>query len=97
MKPLEHYKQVLSLLKPELQHRFHVQNIGFFGSVVREDFSPEKSDLDLIVDFQQPVGIEFIELAEFLENKLNRKVDLVSRNCIKLPYLKIIEPEVIYV
>ncbi len=97
MKPLEVYINVLSLLKPELQKKFFVNNIGFFGSVVRDDFSPEKSDLDVIVDFQKPVGIEFIELAEFLENKLNRKIDLVSKNGIKPAYLKNIEPEVVYV
>ena len=85
------------MVKPELQKRFFVNNIGFFGSVVRDDFSRENSDLDVIVDFQKPIGIEFIELAEFLENKLNRKVDLVSRNGIKPAYLKNIEPEVVYV
>jgi hypothetical protein len=97
MKLLEYYINALTMLKPELQKRFYVNNIGFFGSIVRNDFSPEKSDLDVIVDFQKPVGIEFIELAEFLENKLNRKVDLVSRNGIKPSYMKNIEPEVVYV
>lgn len=97
MKPLEYYINLLAMVKPELQKRFFVNNIGFFGSVVRDDFSPEKSDLDVIVDFQKPIGIEFIELAEFLEDKLNRKVDLVSKNGIKPAYLKNIEPEVVYV
>jgi uncharacterized protein len=97
MKPLEYYINLLAMVKPELQKRFFVNNIGFFGSVVRDDFSRENSDLDVIVDFQKPIGIEFIELAEFLENKLNRKVDLVSKNGIKPAYLKNIEPEVVYV
>jgi predicted nucleotidyltransferase len=97
MKPLEYYINLLAMVKPELQKRFFVNNIGFFGSFVRDDFSREKSDLDVIVDFQKPIGIEFIELAEFLENKLNRKVDLVSKNGIKPAYLKNIEPEVVYV
>ena len=97
MKPLEYYKNALALLKPDLQERFYVKNIGFFGSIVRDDFSPEQSDLDVIVDFQKPVGIEFIELAEFLENKLNHKVDLVSKNGIKPYYMKNNEPEVVYV
>lgn len=97
MKPLKYYQNLLENLKPELQRRFFVNRIGFFGSVVRDDFSPDKSDLDLIVDFQKPVGIEFIELGDFLEEKLSRKVDLVSKNGIKPAYLKTIETEVVYV
>ncbi len=97
MKSLDYYKKALTLLKPELESRFHVNRIGFFGSVVRKDFSQAHSDLDVIVDFSKPVGIEFIELADFLENRLNRKVDLVSKNGIKPDYMKLIEPEVVYV
>ncbi len=84
-------------LKPTLQDWFHVLNIGFFGSVVREDFSPDSSDLDVIVEFKQPVGIEFIELAEFLEANFNRKIDLVSKRGLKQGYKELIEPEVVYV
>jgi predicted nucleotidyltransferase len=97
MKPLKYYINILGLLKPELQKRYFAKDIGFFGSVVRDDFSSEKSDLDIIVDFQRPIGIEFIKLAEFLESKLSRKVDLVSKNGIKPAYFKNIEPEVVYV
>ena len=63
---------------------------------MRDDFS-SSSDIDIIVDFKQPIGIEFIDLAEFIEGKLQQKVDLVSRNGIKDKYLKAIEREIIYV
>jgi hypothetical protein len=89
-------KKLLEQLKPELALKFHVHSIGLFGSVVRDDFSPS-SDIDIIVDFEQPVGMEFIDLAEFIEGKLQQKVDLVSRNGIKDKYLKAIEREIIYV
>jgi predicted nucleotidyltransferase len=55
---------IIKSLKPELKERFFVNNIGLFGSVVRNDFTME-SDVDVIVDFIKPVGIEFIELAEY--------------------------------
>jgi predicted nucleotidyltransferase len=83
-------------LKPELQRRFFVSSIGLFGSVVRDDFS-ESSDVDIIVDFSRPIGIEFVDLAEYLEKKLHKKVDLVSRNGIRDQYFKAIESEILYV
>jgi predicted nucleotidyltransferase len=87
----------LKSLKHELNTKFYVNSIGVFGSVVRDDFSPSKSDIDIIVDFTRPVGIEFVDLADFLEAKFKRKVDLVSRRGIKDKYFKQIQSEVIYV
>lgn len=96
MGQLAEIKKVLEQLKPELAHKFHVQTIGLFGSVVRDDFSPS-SDIDIIVDFDQPIGIEFIDLADYMEQHLQKKVDLVSRNGVKDKYFKAIEREIIYV
>lgn len=64
---------------------------------VRNKAVRDKSDIDLMVDFFEPVGIRFIELADELEEMLNQKVDLVSRNGIKPKYFRVIEPELIYV
>jgi uncharacterized protein len=89
-------KNSLSALKPEMQQRFFVNTIGLFGSVVRGDFKAS-SDIDIIVDFNKPVGIEFIDLADFIENKLKKKIDLVSRNGVKKKYLEQIESQIVYV
>ena len=94
---LESIKEIILKLKPELIKKYSVKTIGLFGSVVREDFSPETSDIDIIVEFSRPVGIEFIDLADFLETNIKRKVDLVSRKGIKDKYFKKIEPEIMYV
>ncbi|HUC79862.1 MAG TPA: nucleotidyltransferase family protein [Flavisolibacter sp.] len=96
MEQLSEIKQVLQQLKPELSKRFHVHSLGLFGSVVRDDFSPT-SDIDIIVDFNQPVGIEFIDLADYIEQRLRKKVDLVSRKGVKDKYFKAIEREIVYV
>ncbi len=96
MEQLSEIKQVLQQLKPELSRRFHVQSLGLFGSVVRDDFSPS-SDVDIIVDFNRPVGIEFIDLADYIEQRLQKKVDLVSRSGFKEKYFKAIEREIVYV
>lgn len=97
MTSIEIIIQKLRTLKPELISRYYVRSIGLFGSVVRDDFSPTNSDIDIIVDFSRPVGIEFIDLAEFLEKNIDRKVDLVSMNGIKPKYYDQISKEIIYV
>jgi uncharacterized protein len=97
MTSLETIVQKIRTLKPELVSRYYVSSIGLFGSVVRDDFVPSKSDVDIIVDFTRPVGIEFIDLAEFLEKNIDRKVDLVSLKGIKQKYYDQISKEIIYV
>ena len=89
-------KQILTQLKPELVDKYHISSLGLFGSIVRDDFTPS-SDIDIIVDFSQPIGIEFVDLADYIENKLQKKIDLVSRKGIKPKYYQAIEQEIIYV
>ena len=96
MTNLTSIKNTLTLLKPELTSKFFVNSIGLFGSVVRDDFN-EESDIDIIVDFDKPIGVEFIDLADFIESKLRKKVDLVSKNGVKAKYFQQIQSEIIYV
>jgi len=96
MTELTSIKQILTQLKPELKQKYFVNTIGLFGSIVRDDFN-SKSDIDIIVDFSRPIGIEFIDLADYIESKLSKKVDLVSRNGVKAKYFNQIESEIIYV
>jgi uncharacterized protein len=97
MSSLISIKELLQKIKPELVNKYHVKSIGLFGSIVRDDFSNTKSDTDIIVDFSRPIGIEFIDLADYLEFLIKRKVDLVSRNGIKQNFYKEIEREIVYV
>ena len=87
----------LKKIKPELTAKYSVNSIGLFGSIVRDDFSAATSDVDIIVDFSKPIGIEFIDLAEYLESVIQRKVDLVSKNGIKAKYFSQIESEIKYI
>ena len=86
----------LKQVKPHLSEKYHVRTLGLFGSIVRADFTND-SDIDIVVDFHNPIGIEFIDLALELERLLKRKVDLVSRNGIKPKYFHEIQSEIIYV
>jgi predicted nucleotidyltransferase len=96
MQYLESIVSILSNLKPELLDKYPIKSIALFGSATRPDFSDE-SDIDILVDFYRPIGIEFIDLADFLEAKLNRKVDLVSRAGIKPRWFNSIQKDIIYV
>ncbi len=69
-------------IKPELIEKFHVSSIGYFGSYARGQQNGA-SDLDLIVEFSQPVGWTFFALEDFLEQSLGITVDLVTKNGLK--------------
>lgn len=69
-------------LKPMLSQKYFVERIGFFGSFSREEQN-EDSDIDILVEFNRPLGWEFFDLQELLEKELQRKVDLVSIKALK--------------
>lgn len=96
MSHLSSILKTLQAIKPELELTYHVNSIGVFGSAVRDDFRPD-SDIDILVDFSEPIGISFIDLADFLEKKIKAKVDLVSRKGVKPQYLAVIENDIVYV
>ncbi len=78
--------ETLSEYKPVLARKFKVKTIGVFGSCARGEES-EGSDVDILVEFSGPIGWEFVDLKEFLEGILGRRVDLVTVRALK-PRLK---------
>ena len=81
----------------ELKTYYKVKRIGFFGSIVRNDFTA-KSDIDIVVEFSEPVGFfKFAQLERFLSKLLGFRVDLVTKNAIKPAVRKSITKEIIYV
>lgn len=96
MLQVHQYLQILSQQKQQLLKAYPIKTLGLFGSVVRNDFTSE-SDIDVIVEFTKPVGIEFIELAEDLEKLFQRKVDLISRKGLREKTFDFIKEEIQYV
>jgi predicted nucleotidyltransferase len=72
----------LQEIKPVLTDKFHVSSIGYFGSYSTGQQN-EQSDLDLLVEFSEPVGWEFFTIERFLEQTMGLRVDLVTRNSLK--------------
>jgi predicted nucleotidyltransferase len=72
----------IKLLKPELSSKFHVRRIGYFGSFATGNQN-EQSDLDLLVEFSEPIGWNFFSLEKYLENSFGIPIDLVTENSLK--------------
>jgi predicted nucleotidyltransferase len=71
---IEHRSEVAAL---------HATSLALFGSVARDEARAD-SDVDLLVEFDKPVGLfEFLELKERLEEILGRRVDLATRASLK--------------
>jgi predicted nucleotidyltransferase len=62
---------------PYLAAEYGVKRIGLFGSYAK-DIPTEASDIDLVVEFEQPLGFKFIELSEYLERLMGQEVDILT-------------------
>lgn len=70
-------------LKPILYRDYAVKEIGLFGSF-SDNSNTENSDIDLLVVFERPIGWKFFTLELYLEKVLGRKIDLVTKNALKV-------------
>lgn len=82
MSSLTDIKNSLSSLKPKLAEDFAVERIGIFGSYARNE-QTDDSDIDILVEFNRPVGYEFFKLQRFLEKYLGKKIDLATKAMLK--------------
>jgi predicted nucleotidyltransferase len=86
----------LNKYKTALLEKYPIESLAIFGSFARNE-QTNQSDLDLLVDFNDSIGIRFIDLADELEDYIGVKVDLVSRKGIKDKYFQAIKSELVYV
>lgn len=96
MKSLNEITNNLTNHKSRLYADYPIQLMAIFGSYARKEQN-EKSDLDIIVEFNDKIGIRFIDLADEIEKIIGIKVDLVSRKGIKEKYFNTIQTDLIYV
>ncbi|MEA5129304.1 MAG: nucleotidyltransferase domain-containing protein [Proteiniphilum sp.] len=68
-----------------------VKQLYAFGSAVTDHFNPERSDIDLLVEIDEPNpldrGEKLISLWDTFEDFFRRKVDLLTNSSLKNPYL----------
>jgi predicted nucleotidyltransferase len=73
-------ERVIELLREQsgyLAAEYGVRKIGLFGSFAK-GCPTEQSDLDIIVEFDRPLGFRFVDLAEYLEKLLGRRLDILT-------------------
>ena len=96
MTSIETIKAKLATHKKGLEQRFGVDEIGIFGSFARGE-QGDASDLDILVTFSKPIGLGFVELADYLEQLLGMKVHLVSKGALKPRMIQHVTADIVYV
>src|SRR4030042_1929415 len=94
---IEEVKNRLFDKKAEIRKRYHVKKIGVFGSIVRNK-QTKKSDIDILVEFEKGHKdfFNYMRLKYYLEELLDRKVDLVIKEAVKAQLRERILNEVVY-
>lgn len=83
MKNFDQIKHIISQHKQHLLQEFSVKQIGIFGSYVHDVPTPN-SDLDILVEFEKPIGfVKFLRLENYLSELTGVKVDLVTKKALK--------------
>ena len=80
---LAHIEEILRANKRYLSKRYGVKELGIFGSYLHGE-QKNRSDLDILVEFEEPVGLfDFIRLENELTRLTGIKVDLVMKTALK--------------
>jgi predicted nucleotidyltransferase len=93
----EEILKIVNKHKSELQEKYGVEKIGLFGSIARNEAGKD-SDIDIVVELKKADLFILISLKDYLQEKLNGKVDIVRYRADMGTLLKQrINKEVIYV
>ena len=72
--------------------RYHVRRLEVFGSATGDDFDPDRSDVDFLVEFGAlapvPRARAYFGLRESLGRLLERRIDLVEAVAVRNPYIR---------
>jgi len=81
-------KEIISLLKKHkgLLKKYKVKRIGLFGSYVRGE-QKRGSDIDFLVEFEEPNFDNFMDLIFHLEDLFRKKVELITNGSLS-PYIE---------
>ncbi len=96
----EKVTEILRKKYPYLVSKYGIRRIGLFGSYAKEE-QTEDSDIDIVAEFEKPIGLKFIEFTEYLEKILGKKTDVLTPEGIKSirvqKIIESIEKNIIYV
>jgi len=96
MKSIEELKLILRGQKDKLRNNYRLKEIGIFGSYIRGE-QKEKSDLDVLVEFDEPVSLLWLVKVEiYLSELLGVKVDLIPKKDVRPELRERILKEAVY-
>ena len=96
MKSRNEIIQLLTNCKRKFGALYLIKKMGLFGSYARGD-QTDQSDVDVLVEVDPQIGLDFVTLANSIEKELGLPTDVVSSGALKLRYRQAIESELIYV
>lgn len=82
MKTFEGIKALLIEHKEEIRKKYGVILLGIFGSYARGE-EENRSDIDILIEIERPIGLKFFELWDELEKLLGCEVDLVRAKLLR--------------
>lgn len=86
----------LKKIKPVLSEKYGLTELALFGSYSRQEQNDE-SDIDIFVNYQNPMGMRFFDMVYELENIFKeKKIQVISKNGIKPNYFDRIKSDLIY-
>ena len=96
----EKIAEILRGKYPYLIAEYGVKRLGLFGSYARGK-QTEESNIDLVAEFERPIGLRFVEFTEYLEDILGKKTDVLTPEGVRRITVKRIardiERSIIYV
>ncbi|HEX4849351.1 MAG TPA: nucleotidyltransferase family protein [Puia sp.] len=96
MNTLENIINILRQHKADLQMKYPISGIAVFGSY-SSGSATEAIDIDILVDINGPMGLNFVTMAIEIEKLLGIKTDVVPRRLLKPDFLRDVERNLIYV
>jgi predicted nucleotidyltransferase len=97
MAKLDNIKKIINDHKQELKQRFKITEIGIFGSYVRGE-QKRRSDIDILVEFGEPVSLlDLVGAENYISDLIRTKVDLVPKKDIRPELKERILNEVVYI
>jgi len=78
---------------PFLSKQYGIRRIGIFGSVATDSAGPD-SDVDIVVEFERPIGLKFMEFVEYMEKLFGKKVDVLTKDGIRNIRVKNVSTEI---
>jgi predicted nucleotidyltransferase len=97
MAKLDNIKKIINDHRQELKERFKITEIGIFGSYVRGE-QKRRSDIDILVEFGEPVSLlDLVGAENYISDLIRTKVDLVPKKDVRPELKERILNEVVYI